>query len=216
MVAASATHDDERRQRRTPLLWIIALIAAGAVVGLAALDTTRAAFSSQTGNGGNSFAAGTVALGDDDRGSILFDMTSMVPGSTETKCVNVTYVGVPANVRLYGAVTNDPAGAGSLAPYLTTTIEEGSGAVGEASLDCDGFTPTGPPTMLHGATAGSITLQDFADNVDFGTGLPAFGGVPTDGTPQARSYRITVLLEDDNAAQGKDANATFTWEAQNA
>ncbi len=28
-------------------------------------------------------------------------------------------------------------------------------------------------------------------------------------------YRITVTLQDDNAAQGKTATADFVWEAQN-
>ena len=39
-----------------------------------------------------------------------------------------------------------------------------------------------------------------------------FGG-PTGNA--ARYYRIKVTLQDDNNAQGKDALATFTWEAQN-
>jgi hypothetical protein len=35
------------------------------------------------------------------------------------------------------------------------------------------------------------------------------------GGNAGRSYRITMTLANDNAAQGKDANVTFTWEAQN-
>jgi hypothetical protein len=216
MVSASATYADESpRRRRMPLAWLAGLLAAGSVVGLATFDTSRAAFSGSTGNSGSSFAAGTVTLSDDDNNSIFFQMSGMVPGSTQTKCVNVTYTGVPANIRLYGSVSASAATA-NLAPYLTTEIEEGSGAAGGAGLSCTGFTPTSPTaTFLHGTAAGSVTLQDFSDNVDFATGLPAFGGIPTSGGTQSRSYRIKVVLQDDNAAQGKDANATFTWEAQN-
>ena len=33
--------------------------------------------------------------------------------------------------------------------------------------------------------------------------------------PSTRTYRITVTLQDDNAAQARSATAGFTWEAQN-
>ena len=45
-----------------------------------------------------------------------------------------------------------------------------------------------------------------------GSGLGGLNGA-TD--PTSRTYRITVTLEDDNAAQAKSATAGFTWEAQN-
>jgi hypothetical protein len=209
MASASATYDhDQRDGRRIPLAWLISLLAAAAVVSLATLGTTRAAFSSATSNGTSKFKAGTVNLTANDVASVPFDMQSMVPGNSDTKCIVVTYSGVTANVRLYGTVTNDPAGAGSLAPYLSTKIEEGTGAAGGSTFSCTGFTQTVPaPAPLLDAT-----LQTFSAFTNFSNGLTAFGG-PTGSS--TRSYRITVTLQDTNAAQGKDADATFTWEAQN-
>ena len=47
---------------------------------------------------------------------------------------------------------------------------------------------------------------------DYATGVDSWqptGGAPDDTVP----YRFTVDLQDDNAAQGKTATGTFTWEA---
>ena len=211
MTGGATYADDRQDRRRIPVGWLVGVVAALAVVGVATLSTTRAAFSSSTGHSGSTFTAGTVSLTDDDAGSVLFTMPAMKPGDTQTKCVNVTYAGLPANVRLYGAVANDPAGNGSLAPYLTTLVEEGTGATGGTGLSCAGFVTS---TTLHGVAAGSQTLADFGSKTDFATGIPTFGGGPTGNA--GRSYRITVTLRDDNLAQGKDADVTFTWEAQNS
>lgn len=161
-----------------------------------------AAFSGTTGNTGNSFSAGTVTLSDDDAGAVMFTVSGMRPGDSVVRCINVTYGGsLSADVKLYGAV-----GGSGLASYLTTTIEAGSGAVGGLSFDCTGF---GAAETLHSGTLAAFGTA----NTNYATGLGGFAGATAGST---RSYRVTVTLQDDNAAQGLSATATLTWEAQNA
>jgi hypothetical protein len=178
-----------------------AVLAGLGAVALVVVNTTNAAFSASTANTSNTFSAGTVALSDDDAGSLLFDLSGMKPSDTATKCVNVSYTGsLPADVKLYGSV-----GGTGLANYLATTIEVGDGAAGGASLSCAGFNP--------GSTLHTGAMDAFgAANTNYSTGLGGFAGATN---PSSKSYRITVTLQDDNAAQGKNATATFTWEAQN-
>lgn len=210
--ATVAYGDGERDRRRMPVAWLAGGAAALAVVGLATLTTTKAAFTATTGNAGSTFTAGSVELTDNDANSVLFTVPAMVPNRPEVKCIHVTYAGVPADVRLYGAVTNAPApGKGSLAPYLTTTIEEGTGV---AAANCAGFVPNAPATVVHGSGVGNTTLDEFRlGRTNFANGLPVLAAASAGNA--ARSYRITMTLADDNAAQGKDASVTFTWEAQN-
>jgi type II secretory pathway pseudopilin PulG len=189
----------EERARVTPV--VVAVVAGLVLASFVAVTGTRAAFSATSGTGANAFAAGTVALAANDAGSVPFNLSDMVPGTTSTKCVNVTYTGsVTSDVKLYGTV-----GGTGLATYLTTTIEVGTGATAGASFDCTGFASS--------STLQSDTLAAFGTaNTDYGNGLGGFTGATN---PTTKSYRIVVTLQDDNAAQGLTASSTFTWEAQN-
>lgn len=198
-------HASPRLTRRTAgrgrNLSLFAALAALVVVAMVTMEGSRAAFNAQTSNGTNTFAAGTVTISDDDANSVMFTLPAMVPTVPVTRCINVTYTGsVTADVRLYGSV-----GGTGLAPYLTTVIEIGTGAAGGATFSCTGFTG---PTTLH-----NDTLAAFATaNTNYATGLTGFTGATN---PTTRSYRFTVTLTDDDAAQGLTANATLTWESQN-
>lgn len=202
VTASTLTTDvqDPRRSARTALK-VLALIASLLVVATLTVTASRAAFTATTDNGVNTFTAGTVALTDDDSGAVMFNLGAMAPGSTATRCINVTYNGsLTSNVRLYGTV----AGSG-LAPYLNTVIEVGSGAAGGNTFDCTGFVA---PTNLHTGTLAAFG----AANTNYSNGLGGWTGATTGAT---RSYRISATLQDNNAAQGLGATATFTWEAQN-
>ena len=179
----------------------VALVASLAVVGVLTISASRAAFTATTGNGSNTFAAGTVVLDDDDSNGVMFSLSAMKPGDTATRCINVAYTGsLASDVKLYGTV----AGTG-LATYLDTTVDIGTGAAGGATFDCTGF--------VLGSNLRSGTLAAFgAANTDFGTGLGGWTGATN---PSVRTYRITTTLQNDNAAQGLTASASFTWEAQN-
>ena len=183
------------------LLRASAPVAAFLVVGALVVVGSRAAFSSTTANGSNSWSSGTVLLGNDSSGSAMFTVTGMKPGSSNVKCISVTYSGslVPATINLYGVV----AGTG-LATYLTTTIEIGTGG---SFSSCTGFTPTS--TIYTGTVANFSTTY-----TNFATGLATWS---PSSTPDSRTFRFTVTLPSGtgNAAQGLNATATFTWEAQN-
>jgi len=176
---------------------IIAVFAAS----LLAFQATGAAFSATTENAGNAFAAGTVTISDNDSGVAMFNVTNMKPGDNAVGCIEVTYSGsLDPEVRAYGATT---AGDG-LEAYLDLTVERGDGT-------CAAF-GTSTAVWTNG-TDGDLGVF-LGAATDYATGVDSWqptGGAPNDTVP----YRFTVDLQDDNAAQGKTATVTFTWEAQN-
>lgn len=174
------------------------MLAAVLLVGALVLGASMAAFSDTTANTGNSWSAGTVVLTDDDSGSAMFIVSDMAPLTTVTDCIVVTYSGslLPSDVNLYGV-----SGGTGLDTYIDLTVEEGSGGVFN---NCTGFTAS--------ATIFTGTLASFAaTHTNFANGAGAWN--PT-ANPESRTYRFTATLQDNNAAQGLNATATFTWEAQ--
>jgi hypothetical protein len=186
----------------------LGIIASGVLVWQA----SYAAFSATTSNPSNSFSAGTVALTDDHQPStVLFNASALKPGSTASSCIKVTYNGsLAANVKLYvksGDLTNTA--PGDLSPYLTLQVAEGTGN----AADCSDFAGGSNIYNPTGSTDLTKTLNDFATTkTTFGTGVSAFA---PSGSGQSKTYKITYWLQDNNAAQGKNATAKFTWEAQN-
>ena len=166
-------------------------------------QSTTAAFSGATSNGPNSFGAGTVALTDDDGGSVMFNATDMTPTDVEQRCIEVEYTGSSFDltpVRFYSAVTDSGLGA-----HLDVVVEEGTGG---DFADCTGFTASS--TIFSGTLAGLSTAHP-----DYANGATAF--TPASGSV-ARVYRITATLGADtpNSAQGSGAGATLTWETRSA
>ena len=103
-------------------------------------------------------------------------------------------------MKLYrsGAVT----GTG-LEQYLNMTVEIGTGTV--AWPDCTGFTPG---STIYATNTMSNFMSTYTDwNSGLATWTPSAGN-------QSRVFRITLSLQDNNAAQGKDVTFGFTWEAQ--
>ncbi len=178
--------------------WKVGVLAATVLLTTALILTASfAAFSDTTDNTGNTWSAGTVILTDDDLGGIMFTVTDMAPLAPVTKCIVVTYSGsvLPADVNLYGI-----SGGTGLDVYLDVTVEEGTGGT---FLDCTGFS---------GSTIFTGTLTSFAAaHTNFTNGAGAWNPAVN---PESRTYRFTVTLQDDNGAQGLNATATFTWEAQ--
>lgn len=163
-----------------------------------------AAFSSTTSNPGNSFAAGTVVIGDNDADSALYNVSNQKPGVTTTKCIKVTYTGsLDASVKLY-ASTVTAGGA-----YVNLTITSGTGG----AADCSDFAAD-----TTGATVYSGTVKAFADTYkDWATGL---ADNPLSATKWVKdnsvTYKFGVSVQDSNSAQGASTGShSFTWEAQN-
>lgn len=161
------------------------------------VTNSRAAFSDTTNSSTNTFATGSVVITDDDAGSSMFTASGMTPGTPEIECITLTYSGTltPANVRMYGT------SSGTLAGYLNTTIEIGTGG---SFGNCGVFTPT--------STIYSGTLSNFSStHVNWATGLATFTAA---ANPTSQTLRFTVDVQNNPAAQGQSASADFTWEAQ--
>ena len=187
------------------LVWLVALPVSLVVVSVLVVSSSVAAFTSTTSNAGNSFTAGTVALVDDDLAAVIFTVTDMVPGTTTTDCIEVTYQGTVANpsaVKIYSGGYTD---SGNYDTYLNLTIEEGTGGV---FGNCTGFT-------LENTIESAGTLSDFdTAHTNYATGAGVWDPA---ATPESKTYRITVALDSaaPDAEQGESVTAmTFTWEVQ--
>lgn len=200
-----------RSVRRATMARIVAsaaiVAAAGAVIG----GGTFSAFSSTTQNAGNSFAAGTVAIGDNDAGAALYSVTNQEPGVSLERCIKVTYTGsLDADVKLY---TSSP--IGSLGPYVNLTITPGSQATPTFPA-CTGFVADSGGAIFTGTLASFATAHSGYSN-----GLADYpGATGAWAANDAVVYRYAVSLADDNAANGgASALATgahaFTWESRN-
>src|SRR5919199_6819365 len=173
---------------------IAASAAIVAVLAVAAGLATWAAFSSAQSNDGNSFAAGSVSIGDNDAGGAVLSLASAGPGDTDTGCIVVTYTGsLASTVRLYGQT----AGTG-LDAYLNLRVTRGSIAA-PSFRSCTGF--AADSTDYLGSGAGVIydgTLQGFPDTS--ATGLQDPPGVPTTWAQnEAHAYKFEVTVQN-NAA----------------
>jgi hypothetical protein len=191
------------------LLSLAVLSLFGAIAGFA----TFSAFSSTTSNSGNTFAAGTVYLSDNDAGSALYSVSNKKPGDTAQGCIKITYTGsLPATVKLYTSST-----VGTLGSYIDMTVEKGTQSGSPAFPSCTGFTPDSGGTVFSG------TLANFASTkTAFSNGVSAFPGSQTQwNTNDTLVYRVTLTLQDNNAANGgsggplSTGSHAFTWEAQN-
>ena len=178
----------------------VAVIASGALVW----QSSYSAFSATTSNPTNNWAAGTVALSDDDAGTAMFSATNIKPGSTGTKCIAVTSTGsLASTVKLYGtsyATTN------ALAGSINLSVEEGTGGT---SSSCANF--TGGTSVYSGTLAA------------FGTSKTAFASgvgswAPTGNGNETKSFKVTYTLPTTapDSVQGGTASLGFTWESQNS
>jgi hypothetical protein len=190
-------------------------LAAAVLVGLLVSSaivwrSSYATFSATSVNPGNAWAAGNLVLTDDDgggaaSGTAMFNASGLVPGSTGTKCITVTYNGnVSAPVKLYAASPT-----GTLAQYLDLTVEIGTGG---SFADCTGFTPSGFIYSTTQPVASAGTLGDFnTTRTSYANGVGSW--TPT-GSAQSRTYRFIYTLQNNASAMNLSAGVIFTWEAQ--
>lgn len=167
---------------------------------------TWAALSGGTSNPGNAFSAGTVALTDNDGGSTpMFTFTNQRPGVVDNSCIKVNYAGsLAATVKMYASVS------GTLAPYVNLTVTRGTDA-SPAFDACTSFTPDA--INYNGLGNGVLyqgTLSAFPTTYAAALADPAASWTSS----TSASYRFSVQIADDNAAQGLSSTATFTWEAR--
>ena len=181
------------------LLTVLVVGLAGVLAGFGVF----AAFSSTTSNTDNTFAAGSIALTDNDGGTTaLFDTAvdgPLMPGDYD-RCIRVSYgSSIDATVKLY---TSAITGTGN---DVDVTVDQS--ATGDA-MDCSDF---GTSTNVFAAAP----LSTLDNSADWSTGITVNPGVATkwvDGDSVTFRFRITVG-EDDG---GKTVDPfDVTWEAQN-
>jgi hypothetical protein len=198
---------------------VLGLVGAGALTWA----TSYTAFYNATANPGNTWAAGTVSLTDDDVGSAIFTTgtpgtgqvraDNLRPGQTVVNCIRVTYTGsAAATVKLYGSAISEAGGGGTaLLAYLHVKVEEGTGG----AFGCAGF--AGASTVWDTSThpgAASDLLGVFPTT--YATGVSS--GLASWTSASFRVYRFTITLDAATplTSGGATATATFNWQAQNS
>lgn len=168
-----------------------------------------AAFSSETSNTGNTFAAGTVSIGDNDGGtSSLYNLSNQKPGTTTSNCIKVSYGGsLDSEVRLF-----TPTAASAMNSNINLVITAGTQAT-STFPSCAGFTATSDVPVYSG------TLASFqASHNAYSNGFEANPANAADwSSGESLVYRFDVSVQDTPAAQGATATAhAFTWRAENS
>jgi hypothetical protein len=127
-------------------------------------------------------AAATPVLELHDRGSAVLSLENAKPGDSATGCVRLTYRGAEdARVLLYG-----------------TTIGTGFDRYLELTIT------SGPSCARAGKSVFDGTLAAFPDS-------PGDALAESWSPDEARAYRFSLSVRDDNRAQGLTARQTFTW-----
>ncbi len=174
------------------------------LIALLVVTSSRAAFVAQNDNTANQVSSASVELTDNDSTAAMFNsVTGLMPGSTEQRCIDVTYTGTvdPVRIRLYSA----GAPSGTLPQYLNLTIDY-AGDTGDAFRDCSTFPSSGVTNVYTG------TLSDFAAT----HGTYDAGALTWDpiGSPETRTFRFRLSVQDNPLAEGLTTTFGFSWETR--
>ena len=190
--------------------FFLTFLLVGVLGGLAGLGVFGA-FTSTTSNANNSFASGTVVIGDNDANAALYSVSNAKPGTTASGCIKVTYTGTLASdVRIYTLST-----VGSLGQYVDLTITPGTQTGTPTFPSCAGFTADSSGPLYTG------TLQNFANTKNsYNNGVVDFPGTTATSwaTNDSVVYQFTTTLQSGapDAAQNLTTGShAFTWEARN-
>jgi len=184
------------------------------VVAAASGTIAYATYSSITSNPGDSFAAGSVTITDNDGGSAMFNNVTGLQGGqlTSAGCIKVTYDGtLSANVHLYATV-----GGTGLDSYLSVLIYRGTNSGGFNSCT----TWTSDSTNYIGLGAGIIKYGTLSSlGTSYATGLvdPISSSPETWTAGESHWYQFYLQLQSNPlpSVEGLNATITFTWESQN-
>ena len=172
------------------------------LIALLVVTSSRAAFVAQNDNTTNQVTSAAIALSDNDSGTAMFNgVTNLMPGSPVTRCIDVTYTGTvdPTAVLLYA----NAAPTGTLAPYLDLTVQVGTDPT-PVYGDCTGFVSSG--TVYTG------TLSAFATaHAGYATGATTWDPI---GSPETRTFRFVISVQDNSAAANKTSTFGFSWETR--
>jgi hypothetical protein len=172
------------------------------LIALLVVTSSRAAFVAQNDNTTNQVTSAAIALSDNDLTTAMFDnVPNVMPGQTYERCIDVTYTGTvdPTAVMLYsgGAPT------GTLSPYLNLTIQMGTDST-PVFGDCAGF--ASPVALYSGTLANFHTTHG-----GHATGLTTWNPI---GSPETRTFRFVISVQDNSAAINKTSTFGFSWETR--
>lgn len=166
------------------------LVAVGVTVA------SGATFTAQTANAGNTFTAGSLTMSNDKAGTAILTASGMKPGDATTDATGTVVIKNTGNLTgafslSRSSLTNSD-GTNPLAGKLNTTItdcgaDQNCATVGDNTVKYSG---------LLSAMSATISLGNWA------------------GAEQ-HTYKFVVSLDSsaDNAYQGDNAVAGFTWDA---
>jgi hypothetical protein len=198
---------------RKLLLTLVVVGAAGSLAGFGAFS----AFTAGTTNTGDSFAAGNVAIGDNDATTEkLYDETLAVPDTAApAKCITVTYTGTAdaSAVKLYRSAFTGAQLGFEDAVQLKVTSGSFPGAA-PASLACTGFTAAGSAGDVYSGALSGLGAT-YAGGVALTVGGSAIWTANDKVTYKFEaSFPAGVDDAADNAYQdGTTGTHDFTWEA---
>lgn len=150
------------------------------------------------------------SLQDVSSGRASMSLGNAKPGDSVTACITVDSPASSKAVLLYGETDG-----ADLAPYLDLVVTIGT-MPERSSGSCDGFQAEGSVDRGDRKKAAIYrgTLAGFPGGKATALRTPPVEPAKiSGGSGQHRAYRFDVVLEDDNAAQGKRAVQTFVWEA---
>jgi hypothetical protein len=181
----------------------VAVLAAAAII----FQSSNAAFSGQTRNSGNDWAAGTVTITDDDAGSARFQVANMAPGDSDTKCIKVT-ANASTSGLVKGYAVNPVKSSSGLEDHIVITMKSGTGG---SFASCNGFTEDS--TVVPGATLTELAAYNSWDS--------GVGGWPVTAGSQSRTYQITWTFDttgmtqaEVDKLQGAHTGIDLQWELQ--
>lgn len=175
------------------------------LIALLVVTSSRAAFVAQNDNTTNTVTAAAIDLVDNDSGSAMFNSVGLMPGTNIEKCIDVTYNGNidPLLVKIYATA----APTGTLGTYLNLTVDVGNDTA-DAFGTCTNFGLVGGSTNVY-----TGTLAAFAgSHPDYASGRSTTWD-PT-GTGQTRTFRFTLSVQDNPAAEGLTSTFGFSWETR--
>ncbi|MDH3731256.1 MAG: hypothetical protein OES13_09065 [Acidimicrobiia bacterium] len=200
-------------------LRVIAAFISLLLISFFVYNGSYAAFSGTTDNVTNTWAAGQVELTNDPDGSGFGDATTaeftesaLIPGDSDTGCIDVRYDGSVTNplsltnVHLY------------IANLVDTDFGGDAGAAAQLSDDLDMVVAI-HPALSTCATPVGVPVQIFSGSLDsmpsaFGGGIDSLWKPVLNG--ETRAFQFTWTLGSDTAddAQGDAAQVDFVWEIQ--
>ncbi len=167
--------------------------------------TSQAGFTASNTNTGDAWQTGQMVLTDDIASdSFIFSATdeSIPPGYSLTRCVQVTYSGTWTGLTNGAVVKTHGTWSGSLAPYITLTVDRGTGGT---SSSCSGFTAEGSPVWKGKLSELTTNFNDYEHG--FGGWIPVSGAL-------TKTYRLSILLDYSSSIEKLSATGRLTWEVR--